>query len=122
MPRILAIDYGAKRTGLAVSDPLGIIASPLDVIPSHTLEDFLKNYFENEDVSKVVIGMPINTDGSPTNATSLVQAFINRFKNKLLLLSLYLSGKAQQRAFFSKIVASELASQKLNASQRQRVC
>lgn len=80
MPRILAIDYGAKRTGVAVTDPLGMIATPLDVLPSHTLEDFLKAYFQKEEVSKVVIGMPKNTDGSPTNATPLVQAFINRFK------------------------------------------
>ncbi len=80
MSRILAIDYGAKRTGLAVTDPLGIIASPLDFVPSHTLEDFLVKYFEKEPVDKVVIGMPKNTDGSDTNATSLVQAFVNRFK------------------------------------------
>ena len=80
MSRILAIDYGAKRTGLAVTDPLRIIASPLDVLPSHQLENFLKTYFDKEEVTKVVIGMPKNTDGSDTNATPLVQAFINRFK------------------------------------------
>lgn len=90
MTRILAIDYGAKRTGLAVTDPLCIIANALDVVPSHTLERYLKTYFEQEDVSKVIIGMPINTDGSDTNATPLVQAFINRFRkvfpNKELIL------------------------------------
>ncbi|MEM7297223.1 MAG: Holliday junction resolvase RuvX [Bacteroidota bacterium] len=80
MPRILAIDYGAKRTGLAVTDPIGIIATPLDVIATHMLESFLTDYFEKEVVEKVVIGMPKNTDGSDTNATPLVQAFINRFK------------------------------------------
>lgn len=80
MPRILAIDYGAKRTGLAVTDPIGIIASPLEVVRSHQLEDFLTSYFQKEDVSKVIIGMPKNTDGSDTNATPLVQAFINRFR------------------------------------------
>ncbi|WP_436517839.1 Holliday junction resolvase RuvX [Ekhidna sp. To15] len=80
MPRILAIDYGAKRTGLAVTDPIGIIASPLDVLATHTLENYLKDYFIKEDVIKVIIGMPKNTDGRPTNATPLVQAFINRFK------------------------------------------
>ena len=84
MPRILAIDYGAKRTGLAVTDPIGIIASALDVIPSHTLESYLTDYFKKEEVSKVVIGMPKNTDGSDTNATPLVQAFINRFKKVFL--------------------------------------
>lgn len=80
MPRTLAIDYGAKRTGLAVTDPLEIIASPLDAIPSHTLENFLQDYFKKEEVKRVVIGMPKNTDGTATNATPLVQAFINRFK------------------------------------------
>ncbi|MEO9872915.1 Holliday junction resolvase RuvX [Ekhidna sp.] len=80
MPRILAIDYGAKRTGLAVTDPMSIIASALDVLPSHTLEEFLKSYFQKEEVVRVVIGMPKNTDGRDTNATPLVQAFINRFK------------------------------------------
>lgn len=80
MPRILAIDYGAKRTGLAVTDPIGIIATPLDVVATHKLESFLTDYFDKEEVEKVVIGMPKNTDGSDTNATPLVQAFINRFK------------------------------------------
>lgn len=90
MARIVAIDYGAKRTGLAVTDPLGMIASPYDTIPTHTLMDFLKAYFEKEEVSEVVIGMPKNTDGTPTNATPLVEAAVNRFRklfpNKKLFL------------------------------------
>lgn len=81
MPRILALDYGIKRTGLAVTDPLGIIASPLCTIRSHDLFDFLKTYFEKETVSEVVIGLPKNTDGSDTDATPAVQATINRFRN-----------------------------------------
>lgn len=80
MPRIMALDYGAKRTGIAVTDPLGIIASPLDTVATHLLFDFLKNYFEKEEVKAVVLGMPKNTDGTPTNATPLVQAAANRFK------------------------------------------
>ncbi|WP_258100468.1 Holliday junction resolvase RuvX [Marinoscillum pacificum] len=80
MARVLAIDYGAKRTGLAVTDPLGMIASPLDTVRSHDLFDFLKEYFLKEDVSEVVIGMPKNTDGTPTNATPLVEAAVNRFR------------------------------------------
>ncbi len=90
MSRILAIDYGAKRTGLAVTDPLGIIATPLDYIQTHELENFLKDYFQRETVDKVILGKPSKLDGSDTNATSLVQAFINRFKkvfpNKELIL------------------------------------
>ncbi|MFY0602241.1 MAG: Holliday junction resolvase RuvX [Cyclobacteriaceae bacterium] len=80
MARVVAIDYGAKRTGIAVTDPLVIIASALTTVPSHTLMDFLKDYFLKEEVSEVVFGMPKNTDGSDTNATPLVQAAINRFK------------------------------------------
>ena len=80
MPRILAIDYGAKRTGLAVTDPLQIIANPLDVVSTHQLEGYLKNYFSTENIERVVIGMPKNTNGLDTNATVLVQAFVNRFK------------------------------------------
>jgi len=80
MPRILAIDYGAKRTGLAATDPLQIIANPLEVIQTHQLERFLQDYFEREAVEEVVIGMPSKMDGSETNATPLVKAFVNRFR------------------------------------------
>lgn len=80
MPRTLSIDYGAKRTGLAVTDSIGIIATALDVVPTHTLEPYLTDYFQKEEVAKVVVGMPKNTDGTDTNATPLVQAFINRFR------------------------------------------
>ena len=90
MARVLAIDYGAKRTGLAVTDPLGIIATALEVVPSHELEGFLTNYFEKETVEKVVVGMPRKLDGTDTNATPLVKAFVNRFRkvfpNKELIL------------------------------------
>lgn len=80
MSRILAIDYGAKRCGLAVTDPLGIIATALDTVAAHELEAYLKKYFMVETVKTVVVGLPRNTDGSDTNATPLVQAFVNRFR------------------------------------------
>jgi putative holliday junction resolvase len=80
MGRILAIDYGAKRTGIAVTDPLVIIATALTTVQSYKLMDFLKDYFSKEEVSEVVIGMPKNTDGTATDATPLVQAAVNRFR------------------------------------------
>lgn len=80
MGRILAIDYGAKRSGLAVTDALQIIATPLTTVRSHDLESYLKDYFAKEGVDTVVFGMPKNSDGSPTDATPLVQACYNRFK------------------------------------------
>lgn len=80
MGRILAIDYGAKRTGLAATDPLAIIASPLDTVPTHTLMEFLGSYFSREEVTEVVFGMPVNTDGSATHATALVEGAVKRFQ------------------------------------------
>lgn len=80
MPRILAIDYGAKRTGIAVTDPLQIIATPLTGIRTHDLFDFLKKYFEEESVEATILGYPLDTDGERTNNTPLVEAFANRFK------------------------------------------
>lgn len=115
MPRILAIDYGAKRTGLAVTDPLGIIASPLEVIPSHTLENFLKDYFKKEEVQRVIIGMPRNIDGGPTNATPLVQAFINRFKKVFPSMELIL----HDERFTSKMAMDAMISGGMKKKDRR---
>lgn len=80
MGRILAIDYGGKRTGLAVTDPLRIIASALTTIETHKLMVFLKEYFAKEPVDEVIIGMPLNWDDTATHATPLVKGFIKAFK------------------------------------------
>jgi putative Holliday junction resolvase len=80
MPRILSIDYGSKRTGIAVTDPLKIIATGLTGIHTKDLESFLIDYFKKEEVELVIIGHPTDMDDSDTHATPLVQAFINRFK------------------------------------------
>jgi len=80
LPRILSIDYGSKRTGLAVTDPLKIIATGLTGLHTKDLESFLTEYFKKEPVELVIIGHPTNWDDSDTHATPLVQAFINRFK------------------------------------------
>ena len=81
MPRIIALDYGKKRTGIAVSDPLKIIATALDTVDSGELIGYLKRYIAKEPVEKVVIGYPLNMDGSPTHATPLVEKFIIKFGN-----------------------------------------
>ncbi|MFT4736937.1 MAG: putative Holliday junction resolvase [Cyclobacteriaceae bacterium] len=80
MSRILAIDYGTKRTGIAVTDPLQIIATPLQGVSTHTLFDFLTSYFEKEAVEKIVVGWPTQADDSLSSNAVNVQAFINRFK------------------------------------------
>lgn len=80
MPRILAIDYGKKRVGLAVTDPLKIIASGLGTILSHELIPYLKKYFAAEPVELILIGLPRNLDGSVTDATALVEECIRILK------------------------------------------
>jgi putative Holliday junction resolvase len=81
MARILAIDYGKKRTGLAVTDPLQIIATALDTVDSGELIGYLKKYMATEPVEKVLVGYPLNLDDSPTHATPLVEKFIVKFGN-----------------------------------------
>ena len=82
MGRILAIDFGLKRTGIAVTDSLQIIANGLDTVATHTLLDYLKSYFEREVVDKVVIGMPKNLDSSDTDSTHGVRVLIKHFRKK----------------------------------------
>lgn len=79
MGRILAIDYGAKRTGIAVTDPGKIIASPLDTVATIELVKFLKNYFEREAVDEVVIGLPKKLNNQDSDIADLVRQFIVLF-------------------------------------------
>ena len=81
MARIICIDYGGKRTGLAVTDPMQIIATALTTIPSKELVSFLKNYIATEPVELILIGEPLNLDDSPTHGTPLVKEAI-RFLTK----------------------------------------
>ncbi|MEO6820829.1 MAG: Holliday junction resolvase RuvX [Ginsengibacter sp.] len=82
MARILCIDYGKKRTGIAVSDPLQIIATGLTTVDTKDLVTFLKNYFLREPVEIMVIGDPKNLDDSDTHATPLVAQFIKKFQKE----------------------------------------
>jgi putative Holliday junction resolvase len=80
MARIMALDYGKKRTGIAVTDPLQIIASGLTTVDSHQLRPWLKDYFSREPVERVIIGMPVALDGTDTDATKPVKDFIRLFR------------------------------------------
>lgn len=81
MARILALDYGKKRTGVAVTDPAQIIATALTTVETGELIGWLKKYIQQEEVEKVIIGYPLNFDDSPTNATPLVEKFIPKFRH-----------------------------------------
>jgi putative Holliday junction resolvase len=78
----LAIDYGGKRTGIAVTDPMQIIATGLTTVASQELIPFLKKYFLQETVELIVIGLPKNNDESDTHATPLVNAAIKRLQKE----------------------------------------
>ena len=82
MPRILAIDYGIKRTGLAVTDPLQIIATGLATVDSTGLIPFLKQYFLQEKVELIIIGLPKNWDESDTHGTRPAELAIERLRKE----------------------------------------
>jgi putative Holliday junction resolvase len=82
MPRILSIDYGGKRTGLAVTDPLQIIATGLETIESRELIPWLKKYLLQEQVELIIIGLPKNWDESDTHGTPLVEAAIKTIQKE----------------------------------------
>ena len=78
MDRIIGIDYGRKRVGVAVSDPLGIFASALDTIHSAKIIEYLKKYAEKENVVRFVVGYPVNMNGAPSQAAADVDVFLKQ--------------------------------------------
>lgn len=80
MGRIIALDYGTKRTGLAVSDPLRIIATALDTVETHHLIPYLKKYFARETVDEAVIGLPKKLDNTDSETAPAVRKFMELFR------------------------------------------
>ncbi len=80
MSRILAIDYGRKRTGIAVTDPVQIIANGLTTVATNELLPFLADYLKRESVARVVVGLPTQTDGTASENQQRVRAFVGRFR------------------------------------------
>jgi putative Holliday junction resolvase len=87
MGRILAIDYGAKRSGIAVTDPLRIIATGLHTIETANLLQFLKEYTSKEKVDLFILGYPLNLDGTPTHNTEQVVRFRKKLENEFPLIA-----------------------------------
>lgn len=82
MGRILAIDYGTKRTGIAVSDPLRLIAGGLETVATKELERWLADYFAREDVSTVVLGKPLQMDGTPSETWRFIEPLARRLQQR----------------------------------------
>ncbi len=115
MPRILAIDYGQKRTGIAVTDELQIIASGLTTIPSSTAIDFLKDYFSKEKVELVLIGEPKQMDGTPSQSASIIKGFVTHFSNHFPEMKVI---RVDER-FTSKLAFQSMIDAGLKKKQRQ---
>jgi putative holliday junction resolvase len=84
MGRIIAIDLGTKRTGIAVTDPLKILANPLETIETPKIIDYLKAYFEKQEVETIVLGYPKSLDGSPNEMTPRVISLKDRLSKIFL--------------------------------------
>lgn len=80
MGRILAVDYGKKRVGLAVTDPLKIIGSALTTVPTHEVFPWLKDYLAREQVEKLVVGLPKQMNNQPSESMPLITKFVEEFQ------------------------------------------
>lgn len=115
MPRILSIDYGIKRTGIAVTDELQIIASGLTTIPSETTIAFLKEYFLKEKVVKVLIGEPKQMNGLPSESAVIIEKFVSKFKAAFPEMPL----ERSDERFTSKMAFQTMIDSGLKKKQRQ---
>ena len=115
MPRILSIDYGFKRTGLAVTDELQIIASGLTTVPSDTIFTFLKDYFSKENVNKVLIGEPKQMNGEPSESTPIIEKFVAEFKEQFPMIPVV---RVDER-FTSKMAFQTMIDSGLSKKQRK---
>ncbi len=116
MARIIALDFGKKRTGVAVTDPLKIIATALETVDSNELIGYLKKYMLTEPVEKIIIGYPLNLDDTPTDATPLVEKFIVKFGNVFPAMPVE---KIDER-LTSKMASREIAGMGLKKKDRQQ--
>jgi putative Holliday junction resolvase len=115
LARILSIDYGLKRTGLAVTDPLQIIATGLTTVASKELISFLKNYFLKEQVELILIGEPKNMDDSDTHATPLVEKCIKDLQKNFPAIPI----KKVDERFTSKMAKQSMIDMGMKKKQRQ---
>jgi len=115
MPRILSLDYGIKRTGIAVTDEMQIIASGLTTVSSNELILFLKDYFSKEKVEKVIIGEPKQMNGMPSESAPLIEKFIKEFKKEFPEMPL---DRVDER-FTSKMAFQTMIDSGLKKNQRQ---
>jgi putative Holliday junction resolvase len=110
------LDYGKKRTGIAVTDALRIIATSLGMIETKELMSFLKKYFAQESVSLILIGYPLNLDDSPTHATPFVEGFIRAFRKAFPAMPI----ETIDERYSSKLASQAISGMGLKKKARER--
>ena len=115
MARILAIDYGAKRVGLAVTDSMQIIASPLDTVHSKDLIDFIKKYLLKEEVEAFVVGMPKHLDNTDTTATAGAKGCVTLLRKHFPQIPVHL----HDERFTSRMAHQVILASGINKKARQ---
>lgn len=113
--RLLAIDYGKKRTGIAITDDMQLIASGLTTVASETAIGFLKEYFAKERVVKVIVGDPKQMDGSPSESAPLIDKFVKTFEAEFPQIPVI---RVDER-FTSKLAFQAMIDSGLKKKQRQ---
>ena len=116
MAKIIAIDYGAKRTGLAATDDLKIIASGLCTVETTQLMDFLENYFQKNSVEAIVLGYPKRLDGSDTHNTKPVEELVVKLNRKFPAISVHL----EDERFTSKMARASMLDMGIKKKNRQK--
>ncbi|WP_313386529.1 Holliday junction resolvase RuvX [Chishuiella sp.] len=115
MARILSLDYGGKRTGIAVTDELQIIASPLDTIETSKLLDFLKQYIAQENVSDIVIGLSIRFSGELNDIENQILPFIEKFSKEFPTIKVH----RENEMFTSKMASRAMFEGGMKKKKRQ---
>ena len=115
MSRIIAIDYGKKRTGLAITDPLKLIASGLQTVETDKIFVFLKDYFSKEKVETALVGEPKQMDGTPSESTEMIEKFVEKFKTEFPYIKL----ERVDERFTSKMASRTLIDSGLKKKKRQ---
>lgn len=115
MGRIIGLDYGTKRVGIAETDDLKIIASPLITVHSKDLIQFIKDYIIKYDVESIVIGYPKNLDATDTDATKLVNDFVKHLKKKIPALNIIM----EDERFTSKMASQAMIAGGIKKSKRR---
>ncbi len=116
MARILCIDYGKKRCGIAVTDPLQIAANGLPTVPTAGLMQFLKEYCGREQVERIVVGLPTQLNGAPSESMKWIQPFVDRLRKEMPDMPVIM----HDERFTSTIAHREMAAAGLKRSVRQQ--